>query len=91
MLILLQATGSAETRALELDLNWALSVQANTSAIEKMRSLSATDGPSKKIIKQLGCSKAITCIDLTTYRVMTPKIESADCVKRQKFRFERTF
>ena len=50
----------------ELDLDWALSVQANTSAIERRCKALPARRSIKKVNQAAWLLKAITCIDLTT-------------------------
>ncbi len=50
----------------ELDLDWALSVQANTSAIERRCQALPARRSIKKVNQAAWLLKAITCIDLTT-------------------------
>ena len=50
----------------ELDLDWALSVQANTSAIERRCKALPGRRSIKKANQAAWLVKAITCIDLTT-------------------------
>ena len=50
-----------------LDLDWVLSAQANTSAIERRAgTLPVRAGRSRRPIRRHGCCEAMTCIDLTT-------------------------
>ena len=51
---------------MELDLDWALSVQANKSAIERRCKALPGRRSIKKIHQAAWLLKAITCIDLTT-------------------------
>ena len=51
---------------MELDLDWALSVQANTSAIERRCKTLPGRRSIKKANQAAWLLKAITCIDLTT-------------------------
>ena len=76
----------------ELDLDWALSCRANTSAIERRCRTLTGRRSIKKANQAAWLLKAITCIDLTTLSGDdTERNVSADFAKKQNFLYEKIF
>ena len=76
---------------MELDLDWALTVQANKSAIERRCKALPGRRSIKKIHQAAWLLKAITCIDLTTLSGDDTEERVEDYVKKQSFPSEKIF